>query len=127
MDHHRSDQQPADPAVQTPARGPVRPGRSRPASSGWISSSASATTPAKPGGDVDRLAPGQQRACRRSGERHATATARAAQISVPIAAGPALEAQTAQAGCSTKCASRLVSLALDMTGRRNTVSKSPLS
>ena len=32
-----------------------------------------------------------------------------------------------QAGLSTKSAWRVVSLALSMTGRRNTVSKSPLS
>lgn len=32
-----------------------------------------------------------------------------------------------QASCMTKCVSRLVSLALGMTGRRNTVSNSPLS
>lgn len=74
--------------------------------------------PCEAGGDVDRVAPGEQRTGCRDGNGQRDGEPKTSPDQ------PCAERRHhAQAGCSTKWALRLVSRALGMTGRRKTVRK----
>ena len=81
----------------------------------------SPTIPANRGRDVDRTAPFKLRARRRGGERHANSGREGDPDQGELDQSPTVRLQRDQTGSRTKCASRLVSLTLGITGRRNTV------
>ena len=118
-------------------RGPARPGSLPPTRRGWRKQERQARDPREAGRHVDRLAPLQERTAGRDGDRHAHRRRQRApdqgrgdgraRSRPPGAAAPAgRSAPIGHAGGrSTKSALRDVSLALGMTGRRNTVSNPP--
>lgn len=83
--------------------------------------------PGETGPDIDRVAPGELRAEHGSANRDGDDDQERGPDHGPGKAPPVLLMHRDQAGRSTKSARRLVCSALRMTGRRNTVSKSPLS
>ena len=122
MQNDAGEQQQAAPCVNPPPRPPAQTGEGAAGQQRVEQQQRHANDPGKSGRNVDRLPPGKQGACRRDGEGNGNGSRENAPDHYR-----AQRICQGQAGCRTKSAVSVLSSALDITGRRNTVWKSPLS
>ena len=122
VDRHRHDERATDPTMHAPYAVNRQSRQVSADQHGLNEQEAQCDNACKAGCDVDRMAPCEQRARRRSGDRHSNG----GRKSCPYQGHPdpfhPHRTQHDQTGLRTKCASRLVTFALGITGRRKTVS-----
>ena len=127
VDHDGRDQRAADPQMHAPPETARQPRQVSADQQRLNQQDAERDNAGEACQDVDRTAPFEQRARRGGGERHADGGSQGDPDQDRPDRSASVRLQRDQAGCRTKCASRLVSFGLRITGRRNTVLNSPLS
>ena len=127
MDDNHPDQKAADPAMGPPPALSRKAGQEPTRQKRLNQQKRKGNNACEPGRYIDGITPCKQRACRRSGDRHGNGGRKRRPDEGLTGPGGPFEIHRGQAGCSTKSALRLVSLARAMTGRRKTVSKSSSS
>ena len=127
VDRHRQDERTSGPAMDAPPATRRQSWQVSANQQGLNEHKPEADDSRKSSRNVNWIAPCKQRAHRCSGERHAKGDSKRSPDQDYPDRPRAVRSQLGQTGWSTKCVSRLVSLELGITGRRKTVSNSPLS
>ena len=127
VDHHRHDQRAADPVMGTPSTISRQSRQVSANQQGLNEHKTERDDPCETGQYVERIAPCQQRARRSGGKRHANGYRKGGPDQGYPGQSHPCDSNPVRPAAGTKCASRLVSFALRMIGRRKTVLNSPLS